>query len=226
MRTLLAALFLGPGQDLLPQQGPRRAWEIVQEVWGQPSFGMLRITRLLLSLSVLLFPAIYVDWLVGSRSRSAIAVGREIYYATALAFLILTLFLDWGSSNLVIAVVIYLLADVLVHLAGQVLVWGHHSIDPARSVLLAVLNYFEMAVAFAIFYRHWDCLSIKAPSASQALYFSLVTGMTVGYGDIVPRGSMGQVIVMAQLATFFLFAAVLLNALLGRAGDTTPEHVG
>jgi hypothetical protein len=187
----------------------------------------------LICLALFLLPTIYIDLLVPSKSKAGIALAREIYYALVLGFLAMALANGWHSSSFVILMTIYFVADILVHLTGQVFVWGGQSIDPSRSLLLAVINYFEIAMAFAILYRHWDCLSPRPLSGTQALYFSIVTGATVGYGDVLADTLVGKRLVILQIATSFLFVAIFLSTLLGRTAtpresDATvqPSHTG
>jgi Ion channel len=72
--------------------------------------------------------------------------------------------------------------------------------QPARSIILIIFHYFELSVIFALAYCLFDsvlktgssCLifenlklnSILSREATHYLYFSLVTGATIGYGDI------------------------------------------
>ena len=59
-----------------------------------------------------------------------------------------------------------------------------------RSLMLLVVNYFEMIVGFAALYRWSE--SIKNANgeaiadAGNAVYFSIVTITTLGYGDYTP----------------------------------------
>ncbi len=191
---------------------------------------LYRFFRILICLAIFFLPTIYMDLLVrkksdatfddGSkglgRSKAGVAIAREMYYAAVFAFLLVALFWDFHTSIIAIGLIIYFLADILIHLSGQVFVWGVLSIDASRSLLLALINYFEMTIGFAVLYRHWDCLSICPLGAMQALYFSLVTGATVGYGDIVPATDAGKTLVMVQIAIAFLFVAIILSTLLGR----------
>ena len=216
LRNWIELALLGPGTEPIEAQGPSRICFLVREEWHKPSFGLLRVVRLGLLLTLLLFPTAYIDCAVGSTRRSVVALTRDVYYLGVMGLFLSILFGERHGSVLMVVIVVYLLIGILAHLAGQVFAWRRYSIDPERSLLLAVMNYFQTAVAFAILYRFWDSLSIKSPCATQALYFSLVTGTTVGYGDITPVGSAGQILVMCQLGTSFLFATVFLSFLLGR----------
>jgi len=159
---------------------------------------------------------------VPGRSKACVAVAREMYYAAVFAFLFFALFRDLHADTVAIALIIYFLADSLVHLSGQVFVWGNLSIDPSRSLFSALINYFELTIGFAVLYRHWNCLSLRPLDAMQALYFSLVTSATVGYGDIVPDTSTGKTLVIVQIGAAFLFVAVIISTLLGRTTAPNP----
>lgn len=84
-----------------------------------------------------------------------------------------------------------LLLDMFGGLAGSALVWHKKSVSYERSFLNSLMNYAEVIVAFAGFYRVCGCLSAPKPDALQALYFSTVAATTVGFGDILPLNSTG-----------------------------------
>src|SRR2546423_9618810 len=193
MLSGLLQILLGCDTEALPADrvGPTGGIRLLRREWNRPDpVGLIRLVRLSICLVIFLLPTIYIDLLVPKKSKVGIAVAREAYYVLVVIFLAVALFEDWHRSNIIIGLVIYFLVGALVHFCGQVFVWGHESIDAARSLLLALINYVEMTVGFAILYRHWDCLStISSPSALQALYFSVVTAATVGYGDIVAKNT-------------------------------------
>jgi Ion channel len=221
---ILRDLALGPNTEVIPTVGPKRACQLLRNEWDRPdSIGLVRLVRLTICVAIFLLPTIYIDLLVPSKSKAGIAVAREAYYVIVLAFLTTALFSQWHESIVVVALVIYLLADSLIHLGGQVFVWGGQSIDAARSLLLALLNYFEMTVGFAILYRFCNCVP-KITSALDALYFSVITAATVGYGDITPADDSGKRLVILQILIAFLFVAVIITTLLGRA--TGPKPAG
>lgn len=56
----------------------------------------------------------------------------------------------------------------------------------SRSLTLSVLNYFEIIFCFTTLYVVAGGPLLPAGSWADALYFSIVTQLTVGYGDIRP----------------------------------------
>lgn len=89
-----------------------------------------------------------------------------------------------------------------------------------RLFILALLQFFELIALFAILYLIYSdhfvtnsqtsriCLS----TAWQALYFSVVTVLTLGYGDITPKDDWGAFIVLMQC----LFGTGMLLVIIAR----------
>jgi hypothetical protein len=85
-----------------------------------------------------------------------------------------------------------------------------------RIVIIALLNYIEIVLCFATIYRLHSGFTIggisdsKLPDAFTAVYFSTVTAMTVGYGDIYPTG-ISRAYVIAEIGVSLLLISVLIG---------------
>jgi preprotein translocase subunit SecG len=113
--------------------------------------------------------------------------------------------------------------DIVSYRSYFLLVKSH--VDPwtpkklRRSVLIASVNFFEIVLAFAVMYRASSSVAQNNDlnplllTPRLALYFSLVTMTTVGYGDYVPAGHVGRTLAALQLTTVVLFLVFLLPAL-------------
>ena len=82
----------------------------------------------------------------------------------------------------------------------------------------AFVNLYEIVAAYAILYLSLEAVCHGNPPQSMnqfvtAFYYSLVTMMTVGYGDYTPCDWSGQIIVIAQLATSFFLLAFIIPGL-------------
>ncbi len=65
-----------------------------------------------------------------------------------------------------------------------------------------------------------DPASFNAPlSTIDALYFSLTTLTTVGYGDLVPRSQTARIIVSTQLVLTIVFAIVIVGTVVAILGQ-------
>jgi len=88
-----------------------------------------------------------------------------------------------------------------------------------RSLILLIINYIEMIVAFAALYLNTSSVSpsngqpISAPI--DALYFSLVTITTLGYGDVTPCNTTGKVLVFSETLAGLVFIVIVVATFLG-----------
>jgi voltage-gated potassium channel Kch len=86
-----------------------------------------------------------------------------------------------------------------------------------RSILIVVINFFEVVIAFATLYGVLngvtDASNMPIRTAMTAIYFSLLTMTTVGYGDFVPRTDLMRFIVVLQVVSSFLLLTFIVPAL-------------
>ena len=90
-----------------------------------------------------------------------------------------------------------------------------------RIVVLGLINYFELALCFACVYSANSANLVSTTPGVQLgpwdpLYFSIMTALAVGYGDVVPKDSLRFVAGLQGLLSFFLvivFIARFINLL-------------
>jgi hypothetical protein len=87
-----------------------------------------------------------------------------------------------------------------------------------RTLVLSMVNYLELIVCFAILYLSLPTQLAGASGWTDALYFSVVTQLTIGYGDVTPTGTAKAV---AAVQALFTFAFTVL--LLGRIITVLPR---
>jgi hypothetical protein len=93
--------------------------------------------------------------------------------------------------------------------------WGLRSLN--RSLILLMINYFELIIGFAALFLNigsiWNSQGDPITLKSEALYFSVVTITTLGYGDHYPSDTlsrwlcstetiMGVVLIVLVIGTF------------------------
>jgi hypothetical protein len=96
-----------------------------------------------------------------------------------------------------------------------------------RSFSFAVVNFYETAVAFAIIFCAFPLVGSTSPerlSRLTSVYFSFVTMLTVGYGDLTPRCQSGHLVVLAQLISTMIFAAFILPMISGNMATAMTRH--
>lgn len=87
-----------------------------------------------------------------------------------------------------------------------------------HTLLIAAANLVEVIIGFAVIHLHVGDISRNCAAADpltssiDALYFSVVTIMTVGYGDFIPCNTAGRMLVIAEIvaAVVFIFVAIPL----------------
>lgn len=102
--------------------------------------------------------------------------------------------------------------------------------SPNRSIALLGIGYVELVIGFAIFYLVND--GVRAGSgenarrlteAWDAVYFSLVTITTLGYGDWAPRSQGAKALVCTEVLTGLALLVVMLGAFLARLKSPGPQ---
>jgi hypothetical protein len=148
----------------------------------------------------------------------------DVYVIAWIAILVSVLF--WGSalsSRIAIGLAVYRLVDIVNY--RLLFLFVKSESDPwkeeviRRSVAMALVNFLEAGAAFAILYlrtasivHNGTCVPLQSPT--EALYYSVVTMTTLGYGDLVPANSTGHWLVIAQLSAAVIFVVFLLPALI------------
>lgn len=196
----------------------------ILNVWNSEKyydFGIERIFRLFLVTSKLFFPGIYIDYLFRKSSYQTHKVAGELFvlFKTIMPFFMLY-FQLWHHSWLYI-INMYLLLETYLYIFYKIFVPEHNSQRThKRSLLLLFLNFSEVIGSFGVIYAAGDFLNKSVANWSDALYFSLVTGATVGYGDLYPVNSSGKELIMVQIISTLAFLILFFNFFTPRAQDS------
>jgi hypothetical protein len=85
--------------------------------------------------------------------------------------------------------------------------------NAVRYLVHAFVNVGELVLCFAIIYAvRLDALA-NAKSVVDALYFSVVTQFTIGYGDLLPTGTLRGVVVVQAIAAFIMSVLIISRAI-------------
>jgi len=97
------------------------------------------------------------------------------------------------------------------------------------AVLKGVVVYISVSLLFGFLYYFFDSLDFKTATGSDKghlldyIYFSVVTFTTIGYGDIVPKDGVGQIMVLIEscfeLIFFPVFGGFIAYKFLQRPND-------
>ena len=131
------------------------------------------------------------------------------------------LFPSWLAITIAILLIQRILEFIIVYSRNFILSQGRifsHFRNKQRQgqwlVLMFILNIIQIVLIFGIWYRLISILQPNAFSQSldilNSLYFSIITFLTVGYGDIFPVTSLAKTLVMFQvILTFYIFLVVI-----------------
>lgn len=100
--------------------------------------------------------------------------------------------------------------------------WPAH---PLRAVWLSFFAALQLALCFAVIYALRPADFCREITPWDAVYFSVVTFATVGYGDIVPRpgASLVQGLVVSEILAGLYFLSVLLAQIVAWVGERPPR---
>jgi hypothetical protein len=144
-----------------------------------------------------------------------------------LRFTILIIALVMAASDVLLlrciacAISLFLIGDILVaHLSIAFV--SQFPADPLRSVTFALFSFFQLAVAFGVFFAapdpsfSWVGKENEPPmriSWLNSLYFSLLIITTVGWGDILPHhdASLLRAIISLELIVALSFLVSVLQ---------------
>lgn len=180
-------------------------------------FGFEWLICLILSASQFFFPTLYIRHFLGKKLYSRkIWIERWALFKPILlsSFLFLSIF-----NNIVMGIALYFLLDLYLYLLGLVFLSHYYSagISRTRNILLLQVNCVESSLGFSLLYMCLDCLHFsdgkEVSSAIDALYFTLITATTVGFGDIA---SYCRAAVILQVVCSFLFISVVLTTFLNK----------
>jgi hypothetical protein len=83
----------------------------------------------------------------------------------------------------------------------------------SRTAVLAGINYVELALCFGVIYAlNHQCLN-GAFRPITGFYFSFITQLTIGYGDVSPKGWLRLVVVLQGLIGLLFVVSVLVRAI-------------
>ncbi|MCM8780538.1 MAG: ion channel [Candidatus Omnitrophica bacterium] len=189
----------------------------LKEVWSDNTYGLERLFRLFLCLAQFIFPLLLIRDIFGRCGAISRKIAVEFYNLFKLFFPLIILYFGFYRYPLIVAFVIYLLSETILHILNLIFLEDIHVADISyrRSMLLLLLHYLEVVLDFAVIYIGFDLLSERL-SGISAVYFSLVTSTTVGFGDIHAKNTVAQLVVIIQLLVCVLFIILFVNYFSGK----------
>jgi hypothetical protein len=223
-KGFLSTLLLGqeharPTRKLRPAL--KNQWYNVVRVWRNTrhdDFGIERWIRLALVWLQYLSIGLYIRHLSGYFGLQKRKLCVEIYVVLKLALPLLFLKLGVTGNQTVAWIAVYMAAETVMYLMTLIFLSNEFAepISSRRSLATLFLNYVQVCLDYAVVYSHLniiipDFFIKKLDKPIEAIYFSFVTSATVGYGDIYPTDDFGKFLVVTQIISFLLFAALFIS---------------
>jgi len=98
-----------------------------------------------------------------------------------------------------------------------------------RSLMLLFINYIEMIIGFACLYLSTHAIGLTDNIGTfindplDAIYFSLVTITTLGYGEYIPINDVGKILISIETLAGITFLVVVVATFVGWSQEKSDE---
>lgn len=189
-----------------------------------------RLVIIVLCCVLILMPSMFVRYIFGGIDRIARKLAVEVYVLFKTGLAVIGLFLGLWHQTWFVWLALAMLVDLYAFLFALILLRGfwRSPISLNRTIILLAFNFLEYNAWFAGLYLYYGCLLAGGQIVTDprsALYFSIVTAATVGYGDVVPNGygrTLAMVQIVASLGYMAAVVAYFIGGLERQAPDTEP----
>jgi hypothetical protein len=194
----------------------RKRIQNIKAIWNndhQDDNGIEKIIRLLLSTSQLLFPGIYIKYWAYKKGNQYQDLALDIYILLKVSFPIVILTQEWQHNQWMVYGMIYLMLETVLYIPTLIFASDLFSKPRSykRSMLLLFFNYLEIVFSYAVIYSCGNYLNKPFMHWFDAVYFSIITSSSIGYGDFYPETTFGKVLVSSQALLFLFFVILFLN---------------
>ena len=216
LRKLLLGRITKDDKPLLKINPIQKRIQNIKSIWNndhQDDNGIEKIFRLFLSISQLLFPGVYIKFWFSRKNYEYQDIAMDFYIILKLLFPIYILKNNLQDQNILIYIMVYVLLETVLYIPTLIFASDMLSRPKSykRSMLLLFLNYLEIVFAFAVLYTLGDNMNKPFTNWFDAVYFSIITANSVGYGDYYPVTPYAKVLVSIQAMFFLSFVVLFLN---------------
>ena len=216
LRKLLLGRITKDEKPLFKINPIQKRIQNIKSIWNndhQDDNGIEKIFRLFLSISQLLFPGVYIKFWFSRKNYEYQDIAMDFYILLKMLFPIYILKNNLQDQNILIYIMVYLLLETILYIPTLIFASDMLSRPKSykRSMLLLFLNYLEIVFAFAVLYTLGDNMNKPFTNWFDAVYFSIITANSVGYGDYYPVTPYAKTLVSIQAMFFLSFVVLFLN---------------
>lgn len=223
MKTWFYQLLVGFNQPnkRVRERAIRKRFNNIKAIWKNTNhndLGIERLLRLVLAVSPFLFPGTYLKDAAGRYGSLKEDLIIDAYVLFKLILPLLILYFDladvhiYGISPFVVLTV-WMLLETQLYIPTLIFAGDLYSKPRSyrRSVILVMINYFEIVLDFAVLYYALVTFNTPLKSKLDAIYFSFVSSSTIGYGDFYPVDNLGKILVIFQSVIFIMLIILFIN---------------
>ncbi len=216
LRKLLLGRITKDEKPLFKINPIQKRIQNIKSIWNndhQDDNGIEKIFRLFLSISQLLFPGVYIKFWFSRKNYEYQDIAMDFYILLKMLFPIYILKNNLQDQNILIYIMVYVLLETVLYIPTLIFASDMLSRPKSykRSMLLLFLNYLEIVFAFAVLYTLGDNMNKPFTNWFDAVYFSIITANSVGYGDYYPVTPYAKTLVSIQAMFFLSFVVLFLN---------------
>lgn len=187
----------------------------IRGVWNDtnsPSYGIRRVLRLFLILIHLFYPTVIINNLAANLSPIMQKLLLDFYVFSKFIWLVLVLAFGWYSNLWVVIFTVYIISETVLYILSMIVLPDYYerSMIFSRLMIMLIFNYFQVSLAFSVILLYGDFLN-ESLTPITAIYFSVITMTTLGYGEFYPVTKIGYIITIVQSVIFALFVMLFIN---------------
>lgn len=218
MRIFLRKLLLG--KPIINEQPPPRAIDKriknIKAIWNNEQhddIGIEKILRLFLAISQFFFLGTYIKQIFSKKSIAYQDLSVDFFVLFKVIFPVFILYYHLQNQPILFAFLIWFMVETILYVPTLIFASDIFSKPRSyrRSMLLLFLNYIEIVFDFAVIYSKSNYLNKEFGHWYDAIYFSIVSSATIGYGDFYPITLNGKIFVCLQSMIALIFVVLFLN---------------
>lgn len=216
-KVILVKLLLGRNSKRQHNRNPIQLQLMnIQSIWNNVHHddnGIEKIFRLILSLSQLLFPGIYIKYFFCKKGIEFQDLISELYILTKVLLPVLMIYFGWVDITFMVRLMEYFLLETALYI--PTLIFASDLVPQPRSyrrsMILLFLNYMEIIFAYAVFYASGNHLNKPLVEWYDSIFFSITISSTIGFGEFYPITKMGKFLVSTQALLLPFYLVLFLN---------------
>lgn len=188
----------------------------IEAIWNNEhhdDIGIEKLLRLFLSTSQFLFPGLYIKAISDRKGVEYRELSVDIYVLFKVIFPILILKYDLLQNRIWVFIMVWFMVETLIYVPALIFASDILARPRSyrRSMLLLFFNYLEVTLGFAVLYKTGHFMNQSFGHWFDAVYFSVVTSGTIGFGDYYPVTPMGKALVVMQSFIYLIFVVLFLG---------------